>query len=162
MPILSLEAETKNRAIDMTTESTTQDVTYGPCEERTIMLLGRTRTGKSTIAEVLRSTLYKSKRLNIYSETREATIKHFFTTDKNSKKSYLFTIIDTPGFFDLTTEKSSRLYNRNITEQIKSCLDFNIRHVHLIGIVFNLAGGINERDIQTMIYIKQNFPKHRK
>jgi GTPase Era involved in 16S rRNA processing len=119
--------------------------------------MGRTRTGKSTIAEVLATTLHKPKKLSIYSDTREATIKTFFTTDKRTGKSYRFTIIDTPGFFDLTRDNNQRLQNYDITEQIKSSLESNIRHVHLIGIVFNLSNGINERDIEAMIYIKENF-----
>jgi GTPase SAR1 family protein len=130
---------------------------YGSCEERTIMLMGRTRTGKSTIAEVLATTLHKPKKLSIYSDTRESVIKSFFTTHTDTGKSYRFTIIDTPGFFDLTRDKSLHLQNKDITQQIKSFLESNIRHAHLIGIVFNLTNGINERDIETMIYIKQNF-----
>jgi GTPase Era involved in 16S rRNA processing len=130
---------------------------YGPCEERTIMLMGRTRTGKSTIAEVLANTLYKPRKLSIYSETRQTTARSFFTTDKNTGKSYRFTIIDTPGFFDMTHDSRVRLQNKDITEHIRCCLESNIRHVHLIGIVFNLVNGINERDIEAMIYIKEHF-----
>jgi GTPase Era involved in 16S rRNA processing len=141
----------------MTTEQTNDWKEYGPCEERTILLMGRTRTGKSTIAEVLATTLYEPKKLSIYSDTRETEIRNTFTTDKNTGKSYRFTIIDTPGFFDLTREKSSRLNNDDIKEHIKSCLKSDIRHVHLFGIVFNLVNGINERDIEAMIYIKENF-----
>ena len=142
---------------DMTTEQTSHLKDFGPCEERTIVLIGRTRTGKSTMAEVLANTLYKPKELSIYSETRTATTKDFFTTDKRTNKSYRFTIIDTPGFFDITREKNTRLKNHTIIEQIQFCLGNNIRHVHLFGIVFNLVNGINERDIETMIYIKNQF-----
>lgn len=141
----------------MATEQAAQRKEYGACEERTIMLMGRTRTGKSTIAEVLATTLYKTKPLSIFSETREPIVKNFFTTDKNTQKSYRFTIIDTPGFFDMTRDKSIRLQNSAILEHIKTCLASNVRNVHLIGIVFNLSGGINEQDIDAMVYIKENF-----
>jgi GTPase Era involved in 16S rRNA processing len=141
----------------MATEQTDYCEAYGPCEERTILLMGRTRTGKSTIAGVLATTLYKPKKLNIYSDTRQTEIRTIFTTDRDTRKSYRFTIIDTPGFFDLTRDKTSRLQNEDIREHIKSCLQFDVRHVNLIGIVFNLANGINERDIEAMIYIKENF-----
>jgi GTPase Era involved in 16S rRNA processing len=144
-------------ATEQTDNITNNREHYGPCEERTIMLMGRTRTGKSTIAEVLATTLHKPKKLSIYSETRKASIKSFFTTDKRSGISYRFTIIDTPGFFDITRDTSLRLQNQHVVEQIKSCLESNIRHIHLIGIVFNLVNGINERDIEAMIYIKENF-----
>lgn len=150
--------QTNQCATDMIIEQDNQLKDFGPCEERTIVLIGRTRTGKSTIAEVLADALYQPKQLSIYSETRATTATNFFTTDKRTKNSYRFTIVDSPGFFDMTREKNSRLQNDAIVMQLQSCLENNIRNVHLFGIVFNLVNGINERDIETMIYIKNHFP----
>ena len=130
---------------------------YGPCEERTVLLMGRTRTGKSTIAEVLATPLYEPKPLSIYSDTRETVIKKFFTTDQQSGISYRFTIIDTPGLFDIRRDDHSRLNNQDTSDNIRYCMKSNVRHAHLIGIVFNLTNCINQQDIKTMNYIQQNF-----
>jgi GTPase Era involved in 16S rRNA processing len=132
---------------------------YGPCEERTVLLMGRTQTGKSTIAEVLATTLYTPRPLSIYSDTRRTVVKKFFTTDQQSGISYRFTIIDTPGLFDIRRDDNLRLKNQDITDNIRHCMKSNVRHAHLIGIVFNLTNGINQQDIETMIDIQHNFPQ---
>ena len=131
---------------------------FGRCEERNILLMGRTRTGKSTIAKVLEDVLHEPEPLTIYSQTRRTEVTKFFTTDKTAGRSYHFSIIDTPGFFDLQKHSRLRLENQEIMEQIIESMKYNIRQTHLIGIVFNLVHGINEKDIETMIYIKREFP----
>lgn len=132
---------------------------FGPCEERNVILIGRTRTGKSTIAQVLENVLHEPEAMSIYSQTRSLELKKFFTTDKETGISYQFSIIDTPGFFDIQKQNRRRLDNETVMNMISSCTKSNIRQANLIGFVFNLNSGINEKDIETMILLKKNFPE---
>lgn len=52
------------------------------------------------------------------------------------------------------------LSNDTILRFIEDCISKDITNIHLFAFVFNVAaGGINEEDFSTMIYIKRHFPR---
>ena len=116
---------------------------------RTIILIGRTRTGKSTIAAVLKNSIYAPHQLSIYCGTEEPFVE----------KVGGLTIIDMPGFFN-QNHIGSRVNLDN--EVINQMLSKKIRTVNesqtLYAFVFNVANGINTEDISTMLLVKRKYP----
>ena len=117
---------------------------------RTLVLIGRTRSGKSTIAKVLQDSLYVPPTLEIFCGTRRPT----------SEKVNGLTIIDMPGFYNQERDDSDyRLSNQTI----ESMLNDEIKSVGLSRLIFafvlNVANGINNEDILTMILVKNQYPE---
>jgi GTP-binding protein EngB required for normal cell division len=116
---------------------------------RTLLLIGSTRAGKSTIVNVLRDSLYQPVRLTLYSATREA----------ESQQIGGLRIIDMPGFHDIQNQtRNSSLSNQSIIQMLKEQFRIN-DPVHLIAFVFNLSNGIRQQDIDAMRLVQSNFPK---
>ena len=128
------------------------------CEERTLLLIGRSRTGKSIISKVLRDVKHVAPPWSLYSETRAPNIQRLVVKRPSDKKSYMMKIIDTPGFFDVARTRKGQLHNTSTTKSINEFISNHVQGMHLVAFVFSLTAGINEQDIKAMIYVKENFP----
>lgn len=131
---------------------------FSKCADRNIVLIGRTRTGKSTISEVIHDVTYTSPVHELYSQTKDIEIKSI-STEKREDMWYYFNFIDLPGFFDMAASGRQRMTNRQVSIYFQECITKNITNIHMFAFVFNLAAGINERDIETMIYVKTTYPR---
>ena len=78
-------------------------------EDRNIVLLGRARTGKSTMIAVINDIFHRAQITQLASGTRELGYTKVLTA-KNDGTRYFFTFIDVPGFFDkvLISEPDSK------------------------------------------------------
>jgi GTP-binding protein EngB required for normal cell division len=137
------------------------DSEYNPyrfihCKERNIVLIGRSRTGKSTVAKVMGDIFHFSVEKTLYSETKQIDF-HKITTNARNDGRYFFNIIDVPGFFDMSTDTKTSLTNEQIRNFINDCIRKNVCDIHMFAFVFSLNAGINEQDIKAMIYTKENF-----
>jgi GTP-binding protein EngB required for normal cell division len=131
---------------------------FQQCFDRNIILIGRTRTGKSTIANVINDITYVSKAYELYAQTR--TIE--FTTISTEAKDniwYYFNFTDVPGFFDIAVNGKEKLSNEKITSYLQECMAKSITNIHMFAFVFNLAAGIHQQDIETMLYVKKTYPQ---
>jgi len=127
------------------------------CVERNVLLIGRTRTGKSTIARVLQDCLNTTTASSLYSETKEVSVTKVITGTENQK---LFcNIIDTPGLFDIKKAGSQAMTNLQIKCLIDNCLSTDITNINLVLFTFSLANGINQNDLDSMKFIKQHYPE---
>ena len=79
------------------------DYKFFECSYRNLVLLGRTRTGKSTISNMIENPLYLPPTLSLFSTTRDITFKT--TAAKHNGQSYFLTIIDSPGYMILCVKK---------------------------------------------------------
>jgi GTP-binding protein EngB required for normal cell division len=138
-------------------DKTNNPFQFHKCIDRNIILIGRTRTGKSTISNVINDITYVSKAHELYAETRAIQIKTISTETKDNVW-YYFNFIDVPGFFDIAINGKEKLTNEKITSYLQECITKNITNIHMFGFVFNLAAGINEQDIETMVYVKTTYP----
>lgn len=139
------------------TDRTNNPYQFHKCDDRNIILIGRTRTGKSTIADVVNDIAFVSKPPELYSETRTVQFKTI-STDTKDNIWYYFNFIDVPGFFDISINGKDKLSNEKIKSYLQECMTKNITNIHMFAFVFNLAGGINDRDIDTMIFVKTAYP----
>lgn len=126
---------------------------------RNIILMGRTRTGKSTVARTLNNVCYiPQSNLSLYSETKEIEIHRVASPLMVNKEKFSFNIIDTPGFYDQTVKQGEKLSNEYITRLIRKCMKEDTTNIHCFAFVFNLHNGINNDDIKSMLYVKDNYP----
>ena len=126
------------------------------CEERNIILMGRSRTGKSTVAKVMGDVFHFSEEKTLFSETKNVEFRKV-TTATNDGRHYYFNIIDIPGFFDISADVKNNLSNNQVKQFINKCISENVCNIHIFAYVFSLHGGINEQDIEAMIYTRNNF-----
>ena len=145
--------QNQHRIIKTMREERDRDQSFCPLPplepQRTLLLLGPTRAGKSTIVNVLKDSLYETPKPQLYSATRSPS---------RTKVGGL-RIIDMPGFFDQQTHGSSfALSNKNIIKMLREVIEQN-GPIDIVAFVFHLAHGIKNEDIETMILIKQEFSK---
>lgn len=79
---------------------------YIKSEDRNMVIMGRARTGKSTIIEVINNVFYKSQMLDLGSTTRDLAFRKILTETPDGLR-YFFTFIDTPGFYDKALVKKA-------------------------------------------------------
>ena len=117
---------------------------------RTLLLMGPSRAGKSTISETLQDSLHEPNEPTLYSCTRHPDPKQI-----NGLR-----IIDMPGFNDIQSRNktSSSLSNKSIVKMLQMQLKER-SPVHHIAFVFSLADGIKQEDINAMIFVQSNFPE---
>jgi GTPase SAR1 family protein len=114
---------------------------------RTLLLMGPTRAGKSTICQVLRDSRYEPERPTFYSATRTP----------ESQQIGGLRIIDMPGFNDLQTQTRNSLSNNLILKMLREELD-DKGPVHLFAFIFSLYGGIKKEDINAMLFVQSELP----
>ncbi|CAF1302268.1 unnamed protein product [Adineta steineri] len=123
-----------------------------------LLLMGKTRTGKTTIAKVIENPCYIPPDAKLYSETKQVTIHPVATTlNNNNNIIYCFNIIDTPGLFDKVKYENRSLTNNKIKKSIEKCMEEDITNIHLFAFVINLQSNLDRDDIDSMIYVKNNY-----
>ncbi|CAF1548855.1 unnamed protein product [Adineta ricciae] len=116
---------------------------------RTLLLLGPSRAGKSTISQILRNSRYEPSEPKLYSATREP--------EHHSVGS--LQIIDMPGFCDTQPQSSDfKLSNKKILSMLEPELD----EADLVAFVFSLANGIDEAAVESMRLFQSKFPRFTK
>jgi hypothetical protein len=78
-------------------------------------------------------------------------------TSTRDGRHYYFNIIDIPGFFDISIDLKTSLTNGQVKQFINKCISQNVCNIHMFAYVFSLNGGINEDDINAMIYTRTHF-----
>ena len=132
---------------------------FSQCSDRNIVLIGRTRTGKSTISSMIRDPFYLPPLPSLFACTRNITFNRITATHRGN--AYFFTIIDSPGLYDSMRNEGERLTNRTIKKHLDQCITKDITHIHTFAFVFSSGSGINIEDIQSMMFIQRNYPELR-
>ena len=121
-------------------------------EQKYIMLIGRTRTGKSTIKTLLKDPTAQPKDLTLKSETKDATLDSSFLHENN----IVLNILDTPGLFERAGVDENPRDNESILSTIKICVEREVTQFHVICFCASITDGINKEDIEA-IKLLRNF-----
>lgn len=123
-----------------------------------LLLMGKTRTGKTTVAKVLENPCYVPPDAQLHSETREVTIHPFATSILDENLIYCFNVIDTPGLFDRAKKRGTSFNNERIKTAIDRCMIHDVTNIHLFAFVISLQGNVDIQDIDAMVFVKNNYP----
>jgi hypothetical protein len=108
-----------------------------------ILIIGRTRTGKSTIKSLLVNPTTVPNDLTLKSGTKDPQFQAFHLQDKDS----VLNVIDTPGLFERSNNEIDIRDNETILNTIKMCANMEITKFHAICFCVSLVAGINREDI---------------
>jgi GTP-binding protein EngB required for normal cell division len=121
------------------------DITVHDLEIHNILLLGESRSGKSTYTKLLQNLNYKTK-MEVWrgTETPEETISLF-----NIDGKFIATrILDTPGFGEAS--KSGSRADNFLKNMIAQFVKKNITNLSLVLIVINGSGGLTQAQVNNI------------
>jgi len=118
---------------------------------RNIIFVGKTRSGKSTALDILKTPFTFVKLASIFSDTIDARINHFTVEVdvEDGKLNFNISIIDTPGLFEVSSRGTSR-DNDALEEIVLKCMNSEITKINAIFFVFSYSGSINPQDIDAL------------
>jgi len=98
-----------------------QDYKFRVTEVRNILLVGRSRSGKTTVIRTLRGVENAIKPLTIFSDTKTVNFRNFSLQGENTL-DYTFNIVDTPGLFEVKRTGQKARTDEEILDMIADCL----------------------------------------
>jgi len=123
-------------------------------ETRNVLLCGRTRSGKTTVMNVLKDPCHSPTNRSIFSETQNPRFQSFSINNRADAEVQKFTIhiIDSPGLFEVKDKDSmeQKRPNEVIASTIATCLENEITNIHCIVMFATFEAGINRDDIESM------------
>jgi len=126
---------------------------------RNIIFVGKSRSGKSTALQILKTPLTFIQLASIFAETVDCKISFFNVEvegDDHSKANFNINLIDTPGTFELNENGPAR--DIEILEDlVLRCLQSEITKIHAIFFVVAQTGSINPQDVQALARFKNLF-----
>lgn len=115
-------------------------------EHKNILLIGRTRAGKSTIQSLLINPTNVPEDLTLKSGTKEPHFQAYHLQEDD----VVLNIIDTPGLFEHSNQEVDIRDNDKILKSIGFCINMEITKFHAICFCVSLTTGINQEDIKSL------------
>jgi len=131
-----------------------------PMEEtqtRNVLMVGKTRSGKSTAVGVLKDPCYEPKAMSIFSDTFDPKFQSFSLDDKNRSIKYTINIIDTPGLKEMKRVGESARGDQVILNTINHCLENEITKINTLLIFISFDLGVGKQDLESFQTYIENF-----
>jgi len=133
-----------------------QNYNFVETDVRNILMVGRTRTGKTQAIRTLKGVQFTAKPLEIFSETEKVDFRSFsLSGDKGL--NYTFNIIDTPGLAEVKPDGIEERDDEKILETISECLKNEIVRLNCIIFFCTLNLGVNDTDVVVMEKLLKYF-----
>lgn len=128
---------------------------------RNVLLVGRSRSGKSTLLEVLKDVTYCPPQLSLFSETR-APASHLLPIEtpgdeENPPQKYTINVVDTPGLYEVIDVEGKARTNSSLLGMIRKCLRQEVSAVHCMIILVTVSAGIFSEDLSSIEILLRSF-----
>lgn len=146
------EAKFKEMQEFLFTMQKENEIVLKNAETKHVIFVGKSRNGKSTALETLKSPFTFVEMGSLYSETVEAKINHFTVEveGESSSQNFNISIIDTPGLFEVKDIGTCR-DNDELEAIVLKCMNAEITKIHAIFFVIAQGtAGINPQDIEAL------------
>lgn len=120
----------------------------GPIVERNILMFGRSRSGKTTLANMVQNYFYIAPAMKMFRGTREPGLIRVDLMISGTR--YRLNFFDTPGLFEYTPQGERPRTNAEILAMIKKDLLAFGRPIHLALFTFSADAGISASDIDAL------------
>eukprot|EP01084_Bolivina_argentea_P172447 298717_1 len=124
---------------------------------RNIILVGKSRSGKSTIIEVLKNPKHNPEDFKILRGTVKARINSFTLSNSRNKKRMHLNIMDTPGLFERSSTINTTRSNEIITKMVLKCVDMELTKIHHVYYVMSIQQGISAEDVEAFRIFAELF-----
>jgi len=98
-----------------------QDFAFRRTEVRHVLMVGKTRSGKTTAVNTLKGVENIAKPMTLFSETTNVHFRSFALQSKEHQ-DFTISIIDTPGLFELKKQGDIARSDEEILSMIADCL----------------------------------------
>jgi GTPase SAR1 family protein len=126
---------------------------------RNVLILGKSRSGKSTMIGVLKDPTFAAEELSLFANKMEAQFQAFSLRDVQDEKTrYNLNVIDTPGLEEQGKENEAVRSDESILKSIQFCLRNEITKIHMLVICVSAFQGVSNSDCAVFeAYIKEFF-----
>jgi len=124
---------------------------------RNVLIVGRTRSGKSTAIGVLKDPCHEPKEMSIFSDTVDPKFSSFSLDDKETSIKYTLNIIDTPGLKEVKKIGEDARSDEMILGTIKYCLKNEITKINSLLIFISFEIGVTKDDLDSFQSFLEKF-----
>jgi len=128
-------------------------------ETRNILIIGKSRSGKSTAIDVLKDPCFQASGMNIFSNPTDPKFQSFALDDKINKIKYTLNVIDTPGLQEVQKIGAIARNDQAILETVNYCLKNEITYINVLVLFMSMETGVFQNDVQTFEMYLEKF-KH--
>jgi len=126
-------------------------------ELRNVLMMGRTRSGKSTAVGVIKDLCHEPKEISIFSDTENPKFQSFALLNKKDGVKLTLNMIDTPGVFEVKVDEARARINETILKVISQCSQNEITKLHCVIIFSSFETGINIQDVEAIKMFSEIF-----
>jgi len=112
-------------------------------------MVGKTRSGKSTAISTLKTVENLALPLDLFSNNAGVQFQSF-SLKEEGQDDYTFSIIDTPGLFEVVQEGKVARSNEKVLEMVSECLKNEITKIHAIVLFCSISEGLNLFDVEAL------------
>jgi len=126
-------------------------------ETRNVLIVGRTRSGKSTAVGVLKDPCYEPKSMSIFSDTVDPKFQSFALDDRIKSTKFTVNTIDTPGLKEVKEMGKEERSDAVILNTINFCLKSEITKINCLLIFISFELGVTRDDLDSFQTFLEKF-----
>lgn len=126
-------------------------------ETRNVLMVGRTRSGKTTVIGVLKDPCVEPSKMSIFSDPSQPKCQGFSINNKSTNTKYTINVIDTPGLKEVARKGETKREDKEIMETVTTCLNAEITKIHVLVMVTSFEAGITDDDVNAFRIYMDKF-----